>query len=185
MMKIFGEFNEAPNTREYFIFGFSPNSVIPFNDLWKTNGLLADCLASYLALFYADSDVREIKEVISHVANELLENARKFCDKTSDTAISIEFQLYSDHLILRASNSVPLENIIGFQSVIQELLNSDPQEMYVRQIKQAKKSNSTINSRLGLLMIAKDYGAKLGWKFETVQQDPEVVVVTTMVYLVI
>ena len=28
-----------------------------------------------------------------------------------------------------------------------------------------------------------DYMARLGWKFETVQKDPEVVAVTTMVQL--
>ncbi|MDP8966289.1 MAG: ATP-binding protein, partial [Cyanobacteriota bacterium] len=38
-------------------------------------------------------------------------------------------------------------------------------------------------SGLGLLTMINDYQAQLGWKFETIQKDPEAIAVTTMVQL--
>ncbi len=187
MTQIFGDFNDvSPNSKDYFVFGFSPNSGLPFDELWKTNGLLADCLANYLAIFYPNRDIQEFKENIGYIANELLENARKFNDKNSQVPFTIQFELSdSDHLILRTINSVAPENIAGFQVFIQELLTCEPKTLYVRQIKQAKAKNNTTTSRLGLLMMIKNYGVKLSWKFETVQQDPEMINVTTMLRLAV
>jgi hypothetical protein len=47
------------------------------------------------------------------------------------------------------------------------------------------EDESESESGLGLLTMMNDYLAKLGWKFETVQQDPEVIAVTTMVRLAV
>jgi hypothetical protein len=187
MIKTFGEFSEgSPSLNEYFIFGFSPNSKISFEELWKTNGLLADCLANYLAIFYPSHDVQELKEDVGYIANELLENARKFNDKNSKEPFAIQFELSdNDYLVLRTTNSIAPENVAGFQSFIQKLLTSEPQELYIHQIKQTKENNSTATSQLGLLMMIKNYGVKFGWKFETVNQDSKMINVTTMLQLAI
>ncbi len=195
MIKIFGEFSDRPiNTTEYLIMGFSPTSV-SLQQRWRNNGLSADFLADYLTTFFPAEDSKpttferreEIKGAVSYIANELLENSMKFNDGNSQSPISIQFQLHSDRFMLCTSNSVPKENVEGFQSFIQELLHCEPQELYIRQIARAKeKDNMTTNSTgLGLLTMLDDYNAKLGWKFETIQQDKEVIVVTTMVQLVI
>jgi hypothetical protein len=68
-----------------------------------------------------------------------------------------------------------------FQQFIKELLNSDPGELYIRQIKRSKEDESI--SGLGLLTMINDYDAKLGWQFETIEHNPEVIVVTTMAQL--
>ncbi len=199
MIKIFGDFRDSPiDTTEYLIMGFSPSSV-SLQQRWRNNGLSADFLADYLTTFFPakDSDPttserrEEIKGAVSYVANELLENAMKFNDETSQSPISIQFQLHSDSLMLCASNSVFPENAEGFQLFIQELLGSEPQELYIRQIQiaRAKEKNriASNSTGLGLLTMLDDYKAKLGWKFETIQQDDnkEVIVVTTMVQLAI
>ncbi len=199
MIKIFGDFRDSPiDTTEYLIMGFSPSSV-SLQQRWRNNGLSADFLADYLTTFFPakDSDPttserrEEIKGAVSYVANELLENAMKFNDETSQSPISIQFQLHFDSLMLCASNSVFPENAEGFQLFIQELLGSEPQELYIRQIQiaRAKEKNriASNSTGLGLLTMLDDYKAKLGWKFETIQQDDnkEVIVVTTMVQLAI
>lgn len=194
MVKIFGDFRDSPiDSTEYLIMGFSPSSV-SLQQRWRNNGLSADFLADYLTTFFPakDSDPttsdrrEEIKGAVSYVANELLENAMKFNDETSQSPISIQFQLHSDSLMLCASNSVHKEQVEGFQLFLQELLGSEPQDLYIRQIARAKEKKSllTNSTGLGLLTMLDDYNAKLGWKFETIQQDDkEVIVVTTMVQL--
>ncbi|OQY53005.1 MAG: ATP-binding protein [Candidatus Parabeggiatoa sp. nov. 2] len=192
MVQIFGEFSDSPtNTHEYLTMGFSPNSI-PLQQRWRNNGLSADFLADYLTNFFPYSDDNdppsierreEIKGAVSYIANELLENAMKFNENTSQYPVSLQFQLHDDHLILRATNSLPKKNVEGFQLFIQELLNSNPDELYVRQMVRARENDSNRSSGLGLLTMKDDYKAKLGWKFETVQQNPGVVVVTTAVQL--
>ena len=186
MIQIFGDFKDGPpKTQEYFMFGFSPHSNISFEELWETHGLLADFLAHYLTIFYRNRDTQELKEVVSHTANELLENASKFNDKTVEYPISIQFQLHRDHLILSTTNNVPKKHVGDFQSFIKKLLRSDLQELYTHQIEKADEQNDLAASRLGLLMMIKNYKAKVGWKFETVQQAPEMIIVTTMVQLAV
>jgi hypothetical protein len=192
MVQLFGEFSEEPlNGREYLTFGFVPN-LIPQQQRWRNNGLLADILANYSTTFFStdDSDPKSFKKqnkfkgVVSHIANELLENAVKFNDETSDSAIKIQFHLHRHRLILCVTNSVPPGNVDKFQSFIQDLLNTDLDELYLRQMTVAVEDESMTSSGLGLLMMISGYGAKLGWKFEMVQKNPERIAVTTMVQLV-
>ena len=193
MKQIFGDFDEQIyHSKEYLVMGFSPSSV-PLQQRWRNNGLSADFLADYLVTFFPVSDndsstfekQEELRSAVSYIANELLENAMKFNDKSSGYSISIQFQLFSGHLMLSVSNSIPPQNIEKFQSFIQELLTSELQHLYVRQIECAEQDDNMTASGLGLLTMLDDYNVKVGWKFETVQQSPEVIAVTTMVRLLI
>lgn len=191
-IQILGEFDEAPpESEDYLVIGFSP-SFTPIQLRWRNNGLSADFLADYLVTFFPTDDSnpntverqKEIKEAVSYIANELLENAMKYCDETSNQSIKIEFHLYTDHLLLCATNRINKKNVDNFQSYIQQLLKSDPEELYIRHIESAEESGSMTNSRLGLLTMIDGYNVKIGWKFETIQQNQEVVL-STMVKLVI
>ncbi len=182
MVKIFGDFNETEiKSREFLKLRFSPSSV-PLQQRWRNNGLSADFLADYLITFLPSEKnddpntikrETELKDAVSYIANELLENAMKFNDDSSGYPISIQFQLYHDHLRLCISNSIPAENLATFQSFLTELHSTNPQDFYLRQIERANEDGH-ISSGLGLLTIIDDYGAKLGWKFETVEvtDDP-------------
>lgn len=195
MTQIFGGFrDDLPLGKEYLTLVFSPSSI-PIKQRWRTNGLSADFMADYFATLVASSfpgnheatteaDMQaEIKNAVSFIGNELLENAMKFSDETSQYPISLTVQMHSDKLVFLTSNSVNAYEVEKFQKFIQKLITSDPEELYFCYIEQNTEDSSNSNSGLGLLTMINDYQAKLGWKFETVQNNPEAIAVTTMVQL--
>ncbi|MDY7012403.1 MAG: DUF6272 family protein [Cyanobacteriota bacterium] len=191
MTQIFGEFiDNLPPSPEYLIIGFSPSSV-PLKQRWRNNGLSADFLADYITTFFPsredddESQMRQldIKGAVNYIANELLENAMKFNDENSGHTIGISLHLRSDRIIFIVSNSVEQDCVEDFKAYLEKLTTSEPQEMYIHQLEQNAADDNCTASRLGYLTMVVDYSAKLGWKFETVQQEPEVVMVTTMVQL--
>ncbi len=189
-VQIFGDFNEeVPGSEEYLVIGFSPGSM-PLKQRWRNNGLSADFLAEYLATFFpgneedtikADKSI-EVKSAVSYVANELLENAMKFNDETSQQPISIKLEMHSDRLVFFVRNSLKSQTIDKFQAYIQELLTGDRDELYIRQLEHNVQVENS-GSGLGLLSIMNDYLATVGWKFETNPKHPETMTVTTMVQL--
>jgi hypothetical protein len=190
MTQIFGDFNEGlPISQEFLIIGFSPSSI-PLKQRWRNNGLSADFMADYLMTFVLSDDQSvskyqqsEIKSAISYIANELLENAMKFNDEKISHPISIRLQLYANSLLFMTTNTIPGDRVLEFQHFLKELTASDPTEMYIRQIEKNAEDEESTTSGLGFLTMMSDYLAKLGWKFETVQKDPEAIAVTTMVQL--
>jgi hypothetical protein len=190
MIKTFGDFIELPATPEYLIIGFSPSSI-PLKQRWRNNGLSADFMADYLATFFPGNEddsstierQAEIKSAVSYIANELLENAMKFNNETSEYPINIKLQLESDGVIFSVVNSISPQAVDKFQAYIQQLLASDPSELYIQQLEKNAVEESCTDSGLGLLTMLTDYTAKIGWKFQTVHKEPEVIAVTTMVQL--
>jgi hypothetical protein len=191
MIQIFGEFIEGrAKGHEYLIVGFSPSSI-PLKQRWRNNGLSADFLADYLTTFFPGNECEpatinrqsEIKSAVSYIANELLENAMKFNDETTQYPIDIKLQLESDGVIFSVANSIPPLAVSKFQNFIQQLLSCDPSELYIQQLENNAADENSTASGLGLLTMLSDYNAKLGWKFETVHKDPEIIAVTTMVQL--
>ncbi len=190
MIQTFGDFIEQSASQEYLIIGFSPSSI-PLKQRWRNNGLSADFLADYLTSFFPGNEddpstihrQAEIKSAVSYIANELLENAMKFNDETSDYPIDIKLQLESDGVIFSVANSIPPKAVGKFQAYIQQLLASEPSELYIQQLENNAADDNCTGSGLGLLTMLSDYTAKIGWKFQTVQKDPEVIALTTMVQL--
>ncbi|MFO7140254.1 ATP-binding protein [Arthrospira sp. PCC 8006] len=125
----------------------------------------------------------EVKSAVSFVANELLENAMKFSDESSTYPIKIQLFLQHDNLSFFVANTINKDAVSSFQDYIQELLSSDPQEMYIHQVE--KNVENDTESGLGYLTMVNDYMAKLGWKFETLEQETSQTIVTTMVQLTI
>lgn len=186
MTKIFGDFIEdLPESQEYLTIVFSPGSV-SLKQRWRANGLSADFIADYFTTFFPSSDTKEeVKSVVSFIANELLENAMTFNDDTAERPIRITLQLHKERLVFLAKNSVNPQAVGKFQALIQELVTCDPGELYIRQLEKNAEDETRTGSGLGLLTMMNDYLAKLGWKFETVQKDPEVITVSTMVQLIV
>jgi hypothetical protein len=190
MIQIFGDFIENFASREYLIIGFSPSSI-PLKQRWRNNGLSADFLADYLTTFFPRNDDEpltvarqaEVKSAVSYIANELLENAMKFNDENSRYPIDIKLQLESDGIIFSVANTIPPQAVGKFQEYIQKLLISDATELYIQQLEKNAVDDSLGDSGLGLLTMLNDYNVKIAWKFQTVQQEPEVITVTTIVQL--
>ena len=186
-----GDFiQNLPPSQEYLILSFSPGSI-PLRQRWRNNCLSADFLADYLSTFFLGNNdqqpetnkLAEVKSAVSYIANELLENGMKYCVETSAFPISIQIHLNPELIIFQLTNSITVKQTQKFQSQIKKLLNGDPSEMYLAQLeKNALEENHTA-SNLGLLTMLNDYGAKLGWKFEPLLNQPAEIAVTTTVQL--
>ncbi len=191
MEQVFGKFTEEIHGREYLTFGFAP-SLVPHRQRWQKNGLLAELVADYVAIsFLTDvSDLSNFKkqkktrDIVSYIINELLQNAMQYNDEIRDD-IGVQLQLNSNHLTLHVTNSVIPDQVSDFQAFIQKLLNTNLEQLYIQQMTQDIEDEDTITSGLGLLTIMHDHNAQLGWKFATVQTEPKIVMVTTMVQLII
>lgn len=107
---------------EYLSLVFSPSSL-PLKQRWRNNDLSADFLADYFSTFFHrqhDDPAMprrraEVKSAISFIANELLENAVKYADDTSDVPISLQLQLRDDCIVFIAGNSVTAEQARRFE----------------------------------------------------------------------
>ena len=190
MAQTFGNFVEDESSSpEYLVIGFSSNSV-PLKQLWRNNGLSASFIADFLTPFFpiAEDEPNALKQrdrvigAVRYIANELLENAMKFSDETSQYPISIKLDLKRDRLIVRTTNAIAPQRISSFQALIQDLLSSDPQERFMHQLEKNTKEGWS-SSGLGLLTIMNDYAGIPGWKFETIPQEPPIATVTTSVQL--
>ncbi len=191
MNRILGNFrDELPVSQEGLTIVFSPTSL-PLKQRWRNNGLSADFMADYFSTFFPGGEndsleigtQAELKSAVSFIANELLENAMKFNDETSPYPISIRLQMDKHVLLFLASNSINLQASEKFQSFITKLLNSNPSDLFIQHLEKSAAENDDNHSGLGLLTMVNDYCAKLGWKFETLPENPEVINVTTMVQL--
>jgi hypothetical protein len=186
--------NDAMDLGEYLNLSIA-GTEIPVEKRWNNISLSANYFSNHFVnLYQAQNDsnknstlTAEIKGNISFILNELLENAVKFNDDTSQYEISIQVQLHPDKLLFLVSNSLTSKNTQIYQSVINELHTKDPQELYYEQMEKSLMANvdeelSGQRSRLGLLTLINDYSAEIGWKFETMTTSKgELTVVTTMV----
>jgi hypothetical protein len=184
--QVFGEFLEAiPASNEYLTLNFSPTSAAR-KRRWEHNGISADFLGDYFAAFFPGDASSEntinrknaVKGIVSYIANELLENAVKYSDKSANLPISITLYLYEEELIFHVSNYAAQINVAKYQDFISQILDSDPDELYTRQLE--KTAMGTGESNMGLLTIINDYSARLGWKFHGLQQDSTLVHVSVI-----
>jgi hypothetical protein len=194
MDKIFGDFiDRIPETEHEFLrLGFSPSSV-PIQQRWRNNGLSADFIADYLVTFFPtdqhepdlSKDIAEVKSAVNYIANELLENAMKYNYEPCRYPIKLDVDLFNGddlNIVICVSNSVDPLSIDGFQVFINEFINTNTEEFYLKQIEKSAADQNDRISGMGLITMKNDYGAKLGWKFETIKES-SINVVTTMIQL--
>ncbi len=189
MVTILGDYVEDPpaEEKEYLAIGFSPSSV-PLKQRWRNNGLSADFLADYVTTFFParDDDPSTVERQenihggVGYIANELLENAMKFNYDITNIPINIQLYLHDDHLVFFVRNSLTEERHAKFKAFIQEVLENDPQELYIAHLERTAEEESC-GSGLGILTMLNDYAAKIGWKFEQVQTEPLAFTVTARV----
>jgi len=192
MSQIFGEFIENfSDENDSLELSFTPSSR-PIKQRWRNNRLSAMFVAEYFSSFLPIDDeaphrekrIKESKTAVSYVGNELLENALKFNDSQSN--YKVKFGIYFLEspsqviAVLCTKNSINSQGVENFQAFIEKLLASDPNELYIEQIEKTAEDENSQASGLGFLTMINDYSAKLGWKFETTPENPDVMVVTTM-----
>ncbi|MFB2975714.1 DUF6272 family protein [Microseira sp. BLCC-F43] len=194
MVQIFGDFiDNLPICEDYLDIGFSAGSHT-IKKRWKTNRLSAHFVADYLAVFLPVNDEdpgkerrkEQCKGAVAYIANELLENSMKFHIPTGKSPMRFGIHFMEDpelKIILFASNAIAPEGKDKYQTFIQELIASDPQELYILKLERSAEDEENQTSGLGLLTMINDYGAKIGWKFEAMSDRPDAIAVTTMVQL--
>ncbi|MEG5064217.1 DUF6272 family protein [Microcoleus sp. B3-A4] len=192
MTQIFGEFiEEFPPEHDSLELTFTPSSR-PIKQRWRNNRLSAHFVADYLSSFLpvdeedasSEKRIKESKGAVSYVANELLENAIKF--NKDDINYKVKFGIHfigetEVTAVIFASNSVNPVGANKLKEFIEEIMASDPNELYLQQLEKNAESESD-TSGLGLLTMINDYSAKIGWKFDR-RPDSDTIIVTTVVQI--
>ncbi len=192
MKEIFGDFIKTfPPENDSLELNFKPNSErIKYR--WENQLLSANFAAEYFINFLPidlknpeddEQRIRETKGTVSFVANELLENAMKFNLKNSKCTVKFGIHFLEDSetiAVIFTTNSVDIDAAEKFQTFIQKLLNSDLEVFYMEQIEASAEDENVEMSGLGFLTMINDYEARLGWKFETIQSEPDIIRVTSM-----
>jgi hypothetical protein len=193
MSQVFGDFREELVKNEHFlVISFSPTSI-PLQQRWRNNGLSADFVADYLGSFFPVSEddpqtiyrQKELKGAVSYIANELLENAMKYHDETSNNSIQFGIYLLSDAIVLFCHNYISNSQKPQFLKIIDNLTSRDAGELYIEQLEKLAEDEDNRTSGLGLITIMNYYQAKLGWKLETTIDNIDMIKVTTMAQLLI
>ncbi len=181
MSELFGNYIEKNDGTESIVIVFF-SKVLSFKEHWRNNSLSANFIADYWGTFFSapgKASAGEIHDIVSFIANELLENAMKFSRTDQASTIEISLSLFENDLRFYVTNQIGQNSAKAFKTYLHHLLAQDPQEFYLAQLEDHSAQNSQAASRLGLLTLLNDYDATLGWKFETCDY-PEAAIVTTM-----
>lgn len=186
--QIYGAYLEPDEHVPYIKMGFLLGQK-DVNDQWSNNGLSANFLAAYLPTLLAAKrsehglkSMTQAQEMVSYVANELLENTVKYSDKLAEYEFDIGLYLHDNLLRIYVSNPVLYATLPTFQSWITLLLTANPHELQLKQIRQ-NVDRSTGRARLGYLTMLTGYQATLAWKFVAFADTSELVEVTTLATL--
>lgn len=174
MSEVIGEFCEGMSgVDDGLTLTFSASSI-PLKHRWRNNGLSADFLADYVTTFFPKDEAdpgslsrqEEIRGAVNYIANELLENAMKYSEEVQAAPTTIKLLLAADAIQFSETNSTSAGRAATFLGFVRELADSDPSEMYLRQLERSAEGGG---SGLGLLTMVNDYGAKLAWRFQDLQ----------------
>jgi len=194
--QIFGEFiDQFPPDHDSLELTFTPSSR-PIKQRWRNNRLSAHFVADYLSSFLpvdeqdasSEKRIKQSKGAVSYVANELLENAIKFTDDTSSYKVKFGIHFIEEIdviAVIFATNYAKSETANKLHEFIKELLSSDdPNELYLQQLEKNAETDSE-TSGLGLLTMINDYSAKIGWRFETIPDSLDSILVTTVAQIIV
>ena len=189
--EVLGYRGQQPDERcEYLALSFSPLSA-PLRSRWRNNGVSADFLGDYVMTFLpADNAVarpggsqNEIRHAVTYIANEFLENAMKYHERTVDIPIGVRLELTSDRITVTASNGIGPVQANRYRAFVENILTQDAGDLLLRQLEENSAGIESEASGLGLLTMMNDYGARLGWQFEAHTEYPEIITVTTSAVL--
>ncbi|HEY9598204.1 MAG TPA: ATP-binding protein [Cyanophyceae cyanobacterium] len=190
MNQLFGDFKEEIIAHhQLFMMDFFIQSI-PLERRKKARYLYIAFITDYLANLFPvnEEDIRsyerqlQMKSAVTYIANELLENSMKFINEAVNYPIKFGLCSFEKGLVLVVSNCASREKLESFKDFVHELTTSDIDELYFRQLEKGAEEKSE-ESRLGFVSMMNDYSAKLGWKIETINTDPEITTITTMVQL--
>lgn len=192
--KVFGDFVQQLSPEDESLEIVFISAAERVKSCWRNQRLTARFVADYFANLLSESSahsevatqsIETAKHAISYVVSELLENAVKFHFANAEVPIQLGVHLCNPSreaiALVWVTNCSDKAQATNFQTFIQNLLASNPNELYVQQIEASAMDNTSEGSGLGLLTMLNDYQAKLGWKFEPLSNQPNLLTITTMV----
>ena len=179
-VEILGQFTEEPREKPLSQTSLTTSAADMLQN-WRRVSLSSDFLARYYSYYFPYKEKAkqkisrdEAENTISFVMNELIENTAKYAD-AGDKSVSIKIMLFEHEIVFQVSNYLSPALSESFISLAQEILVSNPEELYIRRLERNTESE-TGDSGLGYLTLINDYGIRLGFKFQKI--DPELVQVT-------
>lgn len=142
---------------------------------WRRCSLSSDFWAKYTALGVETAvsppklPRNAIESVLSYLLNELFENTAKFSSGPEQSA-SYQAWLSDEMMHFQLRNHIKPEDKAPFVDLIQELLNSDPDELYFEKLEANAESNAS-GSGLGYLTLIKDYSIQFGFRFQQLNAE--------------
>ena len=123
---------------------------------WTRCSETADFVARYFAHDFGDRELAG--NVLSTVVNELLENAVKF---SSDKSIPADLTVreYAERMSIVSRNVASPSQAAAFGDAVARLAHGDPEQMFADRIASPPETGG---AGIGLIMLRKDYGARVG-----------------------
>ncbi|MBN1522928.1 MAG: ATP-binding protein [Spirochaetales bacterium] len=132
---------------------------LKFGPRWK----YIACVRGFIQNFLAISIVDQAKaDKIAMAASELLENAVKYASH-DETHIVIRVSPETERIVISVENTSSKESIAQLKDVYDKIIEGDPFQMYVAQMKEAAV-RSDGKSHLGLARIRYETGGDLSLK---------------------
>jgi hypothetical protein len=129
---------------------------------WKRCGLTADWVGAFLQYDFEPDARRAATELLSTAMNELIENAAKFCADKRDL-LRLAVRHHGDVIVLETQSVADEPHARAFRTVLDELESEDPEELFRKRIERRGDSGG---SGLGLLILRKDYDARVAVRME-------------------
>ena len=138
--------------------------TLPAHDFqldWRRFSLVANYLAEYSAYHFEQKDRAE--NLISSVFYELLE--RLASSSRRDARLDIRFSSFTGWLLFELRSSFPAEELSRLRELLGEILAVDMEDYY-RQLLASDLETETNRRKLGLVMVAHDYHARLSGQLD-------------------
>lgn len=169
-LEIMGEFTEEEGKTLLSETSLITNSADMMKN-WRRVSLASDFLAKYYSYYfpYKEKAKEQIsrdtaENNISFIMNELIENTAKYSD-AKDKTVTIKLLLLENEIIFQVTNYVTPGLADSFHSLAKEILESNPEELYIKRLERNTESDDG-DSGLGYLTLINDYGITMGFKFE-------------------
>ncbi len=148
---------------------------------WSQCGKIPDFVGNYLASIESERGsptAKNVRVTVSYLLNELVENSVKFYLAGT---IGIRVGLHDGELVLVVMNQIAKNQKPGLVKQFSELIDSNPEELFIARMEATEDPADKSSSNLGLLSMIMDYHAQLGWSFAPVDDSDERIWMHTMV----
>lgn len=145
----------------------------PLDLTWQHASATCDFLSDMMAMRCerAQLGYNDARHSIAYLVNEMLENSIKF---KSAGDVGIYCSLDRNRFEISISNAITFAAAEKFQKNLVDIVDRDPGELLIERIEMNAADENSSASGLGILTLMNDYGAKLGWKFDTIPQGSHI-----------